>query len=77
MALFLRQKKTSACTGSHCLAEIYSVLTGMPGKDRASPDEALLFLGDVRGHLTIITLDEEDYLGAIDGAAATGVAGGA
>ena len=76
LSLFLRQKKTSACTAAHCLAEIYSVLTGMPGKDRASPDEALLFLGDVRQRLTIVTLDEKDYLEVMDRAASSGVTGG-
>jgi len=29
----------------------------MPGKDRASPDEALLFLSDVRERLTTVALD--------------------
>ena len=38
------------------------MLTGMPGKDRVSPDEALLFLRDVRRRLTLTVLDEEDRL---------------
>ena len=76
LTLFLRHRKTSACTAAHCLAEVYSVLTGMPGKDRASPDEALLFLGDVRERLTVVALDEKDYLDVLDGAAAAGVVGG-
>lgn len=61
----------------HCLAELYAVLTGMPGKDRASPDEALLFLGDVRQRLRIISLDESEYVSVIERAASDGVAGGA
>ena len=76
LALFLRCKKPGACTAAHCLAETYSVLTGMPGKDRASPEEALLFLGDVRERLTIITLDEKDYVEVMGTAAASGVVGG-
>jgi hypothetical protein len=40
--LFLRHNRRSGCTAAHCLAELYAVATGMPGKDRASPDEALL-----------------------------------
>lgn len=60
-ALFLQQKKQGSFTAAHCLAEVYSVLTGMPGKDRASPDEALLFLGDVRDRLTLVSLREEEY----------------
>ena len=74
--LFLDQKPTAACTAAHCLAEIYSVLTGMPGKDRVTPDEALLFLGDVRDRLAIIALDEREYFAALQDAAVYGVAGG-
>jgi predicted nucleic acid-binding protein len=47
----------------------------MPGKDRVSGDEALLFLGNIR-ELTIVTLDPEEYFVAIEGAAALGVTGG-
>jgi predicted nucleic acid-binding protein len=76
-ALFLRQKKQTGYTALHCLAEVYSVLTGMPGKNRASPDEALLFLGDVRERLTLVTLDDEEYFSALDSASAAGISGGA
>lgn len=75
-ALFLRHKKQNGCTAAHCLAEVYSVLTGMRGKDRASPDEALLFLTDVRDRLTIVTLDEEEYFQLLENASANGISGG-
>src|ERR1022692_4723301 len=74
-ALFVRQKKATACTAAHCQAEVYSVLTGMPGKDRASPDEALLFLGDVRDRLTTIALEETEYIKGIEEAAGGGICG--
>jgi predicted nucleic acid-binding protein len=77
MALFLRQKKQSGFTAAHCLAEVYSVLTGMPGKDRVSPDEALLFLGDVRERLTTVALEPEEYVDVLEAAATTGISGGA
>lgn len=76
MALFSRLDTKSGCTAAHCLAEVYAVLTGMPGKDRVSPDEALLFLSDVRERLAIVTLSEADYLTAMTSAAATGIVGG-
>jgi predicted nucleic acid-binding protein len=76
-ALFVRQKKQTGCTAAHCVAEVYSVLTGMPGKDRASPDEALLFLGDVRERLTLVTLDEHEYFSVLETASGSGVSGGA
>jgi predicted nucleic acid-binding protein len=75
-ALFLEQKKQNSFTAAHCLAEVYSVLTGMPSKDRASPDEALLFLADVRDRLNLVILTEEEYVTVLEEAAAAGVSGG-
>ncbi len=74
--MFLSHTKATGCTAAHCLAETYSVVTGMPGKDRASPDEALLFLGDVRERLTLVALDEVEYFKVLEGAAADGITGG-
>ena len=68
--------KQTGCTAAHCLAEVYAVLTGMPGKDRATGDEALLFLGDVRHRLKVLELAEGDYVAILERAAAAGVAGG-
>ena len=65
-ALFLQLKKSTACTAAHCLAEVYSVVTEMPGKNRSSPDEALLFLRDVRERLALITLDELEYFKVLE-----------
>jgi predicted nucleic acid-binding protein len=77
LALFLRQKRSTGTTAAHCLAEVYSVITGMPGKDRASPDEALLFLRDVRERLTTVTLDEKEYFKVLEDASLGGLCGGA
>jgi predicted nucleic acid-binding protein len=76
-ALFLRQGRRTGYTAAHCLAEVYSVLTGMPGKERASPDEALLFLGDVRERLTLVTLDDQEYFGMLEAASSARIWGGA
>jgi predicted nucleic acid-binding protein len=74
--LFVRQEKKSASTAAHSLAEVYAVLTGMPGKGRASGDEALLFLGNVRERLTIVALDQDEYFRAIEAASAADASGG-
>jgi len=74
--LFLRHRKPDACCAAHSLAEIYSSLTGMPGKERASPDEALLFLGNIRERLTMVALTADEYASAIEAAAANGIVGG-
>ena len=76
LALLAEQTTSTGFTGAHCLAEVYSVLTGMPGKDRVSPHEVLLFLGDVRQRLSPIALDETDYFAVLESAAAAAVAGG-
>lgn len=76
IALFTSLDPESGCTAAHCLAEVYAVLTGMPGKDRVSPEEALLFLTDVRERLAIVSLSVDDHLAAITSAAASGVVGG-
>ena len=74
--LFLRFPRSEACCGAHSLAEIYSSLTGRTGKERVSGDEALLFLGNVRERLTIVSLNEEEYFNAIEASASVGIAGG-
>ena len=74
--LFLRFSKNDACCGAHSLAEVYSILTGMPGKRRVSGDEALLFLGDIRERLTLVALTEREYFQIVETAAAAGLAGG-
>jgi predicted nucleic acid-binding protein len=76
IGLFLRFPKDDACCAAHSLAEVYSVLTGMPGKNRVSGDEALLFLGNVRERLTLVTLSQEEYFATIQAASAAGIAGG-
>ena len=74
--LFLTLNTRTGCTAAHCLAEVYSVLTGMPGKNRVSPDEALLFLADVRAALALVSLTSAEYSKAIAKAAALGISGG-
>jgi predicted nucleic acid-binding protein len=74
--LFAVQNRNSGCTATHNLAEVYSVLTGMPGKHRATPDEALLFLEDVRARLTVVGLETREHFRAVKALAASGVTGG-
>lgn len=76
IALFSRQKKSSGATAAHCLAEVYAVVTGMPGKNRASPDEVLLFLRDVRERLSVVALSEAEHVRALEESAAAGISGG-
>jgi predicted nucleic acid-binding protein len=76
IALFSRLKTSSGCTAAQCLAEVYAVATGMPGRNRAAPGETLLFLRDVRERLAIVTLDDDEYFHALKSTAEAGVSGG-
>jgi predicted nucleic acid-binding protein len=76
-ALFRRFARRGLSCGVHSLAEVYAVLTGMPGKDRMSPEEALLFISSIREHLTIVSLTGEEYWQALVGAAEQHLSGGA
>lgn len=76
LELLLRHKKKDACCAAHSLAEVYATLTAMPGAKRASPDEAVLYLGSLRERLTAIALDGDEYLRAAELAAASGAPSG-
>ena len=49
----------------------------MPSRRRASGDEALLFLDDIRERLTVVAFDEQEYFQMAEAAAAANLAGGA
>ena len=74
--LFVRLEPASGCCAAHSLAELYSTLTRMPGRHRISGDQAMLFVGNVRERLKIITMDEEDYAAALARSARVGIVGG-
>ena len=74
--LFSIQQRDTSYTSAHCLAEVYSTLTGIPGAGRASVETMSEILTDIRARLSIVTLDESDYLSAMGDAAELNVFGG-
>lgn len=68
--------KKRACCAAHSLADLYSILTRLPGKHRLSGEQALLFLDSVCERLETIALDSHEYVSAIQEASANGVIGG-
>jgi predicted nucleic acid-binding protein len=58
------------------LAEVYATLTRLPGKQRMSCEQTLVFLDEIRNRLKTVVLDGEEYGSAIADAAAEGVLGG-
>lgn len=75
LRLFAELKKQTGATAAHCLAEAYAVIMGMPGRNRASPNEALLFVRDAFERLTIIALDTDEYLTTLENAVAEPIVG--
>lgn len=62
------EKEHSAC-GMHSPAEVYSVMTSMPGRPKIPPEQALLFVEEIRKRLTLVSLSGEEYFAAIQNAA--------
>jgi predicted nucleic acid-binding protein len=69
------EKRHSAC-GIHSLAEVYSVMTTLPLKPMIPPEQALLFVEEVRHRLTFVSLSAEEYFAVIQNAASRGFTGG-
>ena len=74
--VFADAEKTSACCAAHSLAEVYSTMTRLPGKDRLSSDQAMLFLEEIVERCTLVALDASDYFSVIETAASSGIVGG-
>ncbi|MGE0705734.1 MAG: PIN domain-containing protein [Vicinamibacterales bacterium] len=76
LAVFVRYAKDDAFCGAHSLAEVYSTLTGMPGKYRVTGDQAMLFVGTILERLNVIALSAEEYGAAIETWSKLGITGG-
>lgn len=55
----------NAACSVHSFAELYATLTRLPVRPPLSPEQVLLFIEDLPKRLTLITLDEAEYLSAI------------
>lgn len=74
---FLKADKKNACCAAHSLAEVFSVLTRLPGRHRLSGGQAMLFLGNIRERLSLVALNPAEYYAALEAAATAGIVGGA
>ncbi len=75
--LFIQFNQSTGCCGAHSLAEVYAILTRMPGKRRIGGEQAMLFIGNIRERLSIVALNGEEYARALQASAARGIVGGA
>src|SRR5262252_5834646 len=76
LARFIQFDKTSGCCAAHSLVEVYSTLTRMPGKQRISAEQAMLFIGSIRERLSIVALTGDEYVDALQAASGLGIVGG-
>jgi predicted nucleic acid-binding protein len=76
LTAYLRAGQSQGACAAHSLAEVYATLTRMPGPNRLSADQVLLALDDIRGRLSVIALDPDEYRAAIGDAAAEDILGG-
>jgi predicted nucleic acid-binding protein len=68
-------KKKSSCA-LHTLAEVYATMTVLPVKNVILPDQAVLFVQEVRERFTVVALNEDEYYNTIPQAAERGFASG-
>jgi len=73
---FATATPSSACCAAHNLAEVYATLTRYPGKQRLSPDQALLAIEVFENRLAIVALEPREYLAALRKFAIHGITGG-
>ena len=69
--------RSSGCCGVHSLAELYSTFTRLPGKQRKSVHEVLLFVENVLERLSTIALTADEYVTTLKATADLGITGGA
>lgn len=74
--LFASAAKNQSACGIHTVAEVYSAMTSLPVTPAVGPEQALLFVEDLRNRLTLVQLDQEDYYSTIRAAALRGLTGG-
>lgn len=60
-----RTRTVQGCLSTHSLAEIYSMLTRMPGKPRILPQDVRLLIDHHLQYLEAVSLDSDDYRAAI------------
>lgn len=66
---------TAAC-GAHTLAEVYAVLSRIPGGKKVRPEFAGVLVDQIATRLTVVPLSVEEYRTTLREAARMGLAGG-
>ena len=73
---FAAAKLESSACALHTLAELFSSLTALPLRPRISPDQAVLFIQEVRERLSLVELSSDEYFTVIRDVAARSLTSG-
>src|SRR6476661_6874016 len=76
LQLLSRANPGHACCGIHASAELFATMTELPVKPHILPEQAFLFVEEVRRRLKLVSLDEGEYLETLEQAAGQGLRGG-
>ncbi len=76
LRVFVEADRETAACGVHSLAEVYAVMTALPIRPVLAPEQVFLFVQQVAERMTLVTLDQTEYLEAIRGISDRGIAGG-
>jgi predicted nucleic acid-binding protein len=76
LKLVAAANQTKSSCALHTLAEVYASMTALPVKNVIPPDQALLFVQEVRDRFSIVTLNEAEYCATIQQAAERGFTSG-
>ena len=74
--LFLEAGKGDFCA-LRTLGEVYSTLTGLPLRPRITGPDGVSIVKQIRERLTIITLNEQEYVSALESASSGTIVGAA
>ena len=65
--------KTAFCA-AHTVAEVYSTMTRLPVKPPIPPEQALLFIRQIRERFTVVALSDTEYFETVERLAERGLA---
>ncbi len=76
LRVFIGAARETAACGIHSLAEVYATMSALPVRPLLAPEQACLLVEQIPERLTIITLQESEYLRTIRELADRRFAGG-
>jgi predicted nucleic acid-binding protein len=76
LRLFAAARRERSACAVHTLAEVYAAMSALPVKPMIPPEQAFLFVEEVRKRLTLISLSESEYAATIQKASEQGLTGG-